>query len=119
GQGDPVGAAQSPCGGRRGGRLRGARPQVSDLGARTLPRAARGGHRESARAEEAIGLPDGGGRPARSTGMMMGRDSGQPAVAGGPAPHIPVLGPQAIELLAGRDGGVYGASPFWGGGAAP
>ena len=28
--------------------------------------------------------------------MMMGRDSGQPAVAGGPAPHIPVLGPQAV-----------------------
>ena len=39
--------------------------------------------------------------------MMMGRDTGQPAVAGGPAPHIPVLGPQAIELLAMRDGGVY------------
>ena len=38
---------------------------------------------------------------------MMGRDSGKPAVAGGPARHIPVLGRQAIELLAVRDGGIY------------
>jgi 16S rRNA (cytosine1402-N4)-methyltransferase len=48
--------------------------------------------------------------------MMMGRDSGKPAVAGGPAPHIPVLGPQAVELLAVRDGGVYVDATFGAGG---
>jgi 16S rRNA (cytosine1402-N4)-methyltransferase len=48
--------------------------------------------------------------------MMMGRDSGQPAVAGGPAPHIPVLGPQAVEFLAVRDGGVYVDATFGAGG---
>src|SRR5216684_4504095 len=116
GQGDPVRTAQGPRGDRGNGRLRGSRPQVSDLGARTLPRAARGGHRESARAQEAIGLPGGSGGPARSTGMMMGRDSGQPAVAGGPAPHIPVLGPQAVELLAVREGGFYVDATFGAGG---
>jgi 16S rRNA (cytosine1402-N4)-methyltransferase len=48
--------------------------------------------------------------------MMMGRDSGQPAVAGGPAPHIPVLGPQAVELLAVRDGSAYVDATFGAGG---
>jgi 16S rRNA (cytosine1402-N4)-methyltransferase len=48
--------------------------------------------------------------------MMMGRDSGKPAVAGGPAPHIPVLGPQAVEFLAVRDGGVYVDATFGAGG---
>jgi 16S rRNA (cytosine1402-N4)-methyltransferase len=48
--------------------------------------------------------------------MMMGRDSGQPAVAGGPAPHIPVLGPQAVALLAVRAGGVYVDATFGAGG---
>ena len=48
--------------------------------------------------------------------MMMGGDAGQPAVAGGPAPHIPVLGPQAIELLAVRDRGVYVDATFGAGG---
>jgi 16S rRNA (cytosine1402-N4)-methyltransferase len=48
--------------------------------------------------------------------MMMGRDSGQPAVAGGPAPHIPVLGPQAVALLAVRTGGVYVDATFGAGG---
>ncbi len=48
--------------------------------------------------------------------MMMGRDSGQPAVAGGPAPHIPVLGPQAVELLAVREGGFYVDATFGAGG---
>jgi 16S rRNA (cytosine1402-N4)-methyltransferase len=47
---------------------------------------------------------------------MMGRDSGQPAVAGGPARHIPVLGRQAIELLAVRDGGIYIDGTFGAGG---
>jgi 16S rRNA (cytosine1402-N4)-methyltransferase len=48
--------------------------------------------------------------------MMMGRDSGKPAVAGGPAPHIPVLGPQAVELLAVREGGAYVDATFGAGG---
>jgi 16S rRNA (cytosine1402-N4)-methyltransferase len=47
--------------------------------------------------------------------MMTGRDSTS-AVAGGPAPHIPVLGPPAIELLAVRDGGVYVDATFGAGG---
>src|SRR6266852_6324896 len=63
------------CRNRRGGELRRPRPQVSDLGARALPRTFRGGHREGARAQEAIGLTEGGARCARSTGMMMGRDT--------------------------------------------
>ena len=50
--------------------------------------------------------------------MMMGSDSGQPAVAGGLAPHIPVLGPQAVELLAVRDRGVYVDATFGAGGHA-
>jgi 16S rRNA (cytosine1402-N4)-methyltransferase len=48
--------------------------------------------------------------------MMMGRDSGKPAVAGGPAPHIPVLGPRAVELLAVREGGFYVDATFGAGG---
>jgi 16S rRNA (cytosine1402-N4)-methyltransferase len=48
--------------------------------------------------------------------MMMGRDSGQPAVAGGPAPHIPVLAPHVVDLLAVRDGGVYVDGTFGAGG---
>ena len=48
--------------------------------------------------------------------MTMGSDSGQPAVAGGSAPHIPVLGPQAVELLAVREGGVYVDATFGAGG---
>ncbi|MGA2126541.1 MAG: 16S rRNA (cytosine(1402)-N(4))-methyltransferase RsmH [Xanthobacteraceae bacterium] len=46
----------------------------------------------------------------------MGRDSGQPAVAGGPAPHIPVLAPHVVDLLAVRDGGVYVDGTFGAGG---
>jgi 16S rRNA (cytosine1402-N4)-methyltransferase len=48
--------------------------------------------------------------------MMMGRDSGKPAVAGGPAPHIPVLGPRAVEFLAVREGGFYVDATFGAGG---
>jgi 16S rRNA (cytosine1402-N4)-methyltransferase len=48
--------------------------------------------------------------------MMMGRDSGQPAVAGGPARHIPVLALQVMDLLAPRTGGVYVDGTFGAGG---
>jgi 16S rRNA (cytosine1402-N4)-methyltransferase len=47
---------------------------------------------------------------------MMDRDSGKPAVAGGPARHIPVLGRQAVEFLAVRNGGVYIDGTFGAGG---
>ena len=47
--------------------------------------------------------------------MTMGRDT-DPGVAGGPARHIPVLGPQAIELLTPRDGGLYIDATFGAGG---
>jgi 16S rRNA (cytosine1402-N4)-methyltransferase len=50
--------------------------------------------------------------------MMTGRDSGQPAVAGGPARHIPVLGSTAINFLKVRDGGAYIDGTFGGGGYA-
>lgn len=48
--------------------------------------------------------------------MTMGGDSGQPAVAGGPARHIPVLARPAIEHLNIRDGGVYIDGTFGAGG---
>jgi 16S rRNA (cytosine1402-N4)-methyltransferase len=48
--------------------------------------------------------------------MMMGGDSGDPAVAGGLARHIPVLGGRAVEFLAVRDGGVYIDATFGAGG---
>ena len=46
--------------------------------------------------------------------MMAG--GGGSAVAGGPAPHIPVLGRQAIEFLKPRPGGVYVDGTFGAGG---
>ncbi len=48
--------------------------------------------------------------------MTMGGDSGQPAVAGGPARHIPVLARAAIEHLNIRDGGIYIDGTFGAGG---
>ncbi|HZP71044.1 MAG TPA: 16S rRNA (cytosine(1402)-N(4))-methyltransferase RsmH [Pseudolabrys sp.] len=45
---------------------------------------------------------------------MAGGDG--PAVAGGPALHIPVLGPQAVGFLNVRDGGVYIDGTFGAGG---
>ena len=52
---------------------------------------------------------------ARSTGMTAGGD-GFAAVAGGPAPHIPVLGRPALDFLAVHDGGVYIDATFGAGG---
>jgi 16S rRNA (cytosine1402-N4)-methyltransferase len=48
--------------------------------------------------------------------MTMGGDSGKPAVAGGPARHIPVLARPAIEHLNIRDGGIYIDGTFGAGG---
>jgi 16S rRNA (cytosine1402-N4)-methyltransferase len=48
--------------------------------------------------------------------MMSGRDTGQPAVAGGLARHIPVLVRSAAEFLSVRDGGVYIDGTFGAGG---
>jgi 16S rRNA (cytosine1402-N4)-methyltransferase len=48
--------------------------------------------------------------------MMGGRGGGTPAAAGGLARHIPVLGRQAIEYLAVRDGGIYIDATFGAGG---
>ena len=52
--------------------------------------------------------------------MEHGNDGGPrqrtPAVAGGLARHIPVLGRRAVELLAVRDGGVYVDATFGAGG---
>ena len=50
--------------------------------------------------------------------MMAGSDGGDPAVAGGPAHHIPVLVRPAVELLAPRDGGLYVDATFGAGGYA-
>ncbi|HEV3057380.1 MAG TPA: 16S rRNA (cytosine(1402)-N(4))-methyltransferase, partial [Vicinamibacterales bacterium] len=47
--------------------------------------------------------------------MTTGRDTGD-GVAGGPARHIPVLGPQAIGLLNVRPGGVFIDATFGAGG---
>jgi 16S rRNA (cytosine1402-N4)-methyltransferase len=48
--------------------------------------------------------------------MTAGRDGGEPAVAGGLARHIPVLGPQAVAALNVKDGGVYIDGTFGAGG---
>lgn len=50
--------------------------------------------------------------------MTADGDSGTPAVAGGLARHIPVLGPRAIEFLAVHDGGLYIDATFGAGGYA-
>src|SRR5437660_7417379 len=116
GEGDAHRAVEDPCRDRGRGRVRRPRPQVSDLGARSLPRGTRGGHQEGPRAQEAAWLPGGGGRSARSTGMTAGSGSGSPAAAGGLARHIPVLGGRAVEFLAVRPGGVYIDATFGAGG---
>ena len=48
--------------------------------------------------------------------MTMGGGGGQPAVAGGPARHIPVLARPAIDYLNAHDGGVYIDGTFGAGG---
>jgi 16S rRNA (cytosine1402-N4)-methyltransferase len=50
--------------------------------------------------------------------MMAGRDTGTPAVAGGSAPHIPVLVRQVIDALQPKDGAIYIDGTFGGGGHA-
>jgi 16S rRNA (cytosine1402-N4)-methyltransferase len=47
---------------------------------------------------------------------MTNRDDGQPAVAGGPARHIPVLARPMLDFLAVRDGGLYIDGTFGAGG---
>src|SRR5262249_30601467 len=89
--------------------------QGSNLGTQPFPKRARGGHPKGAGAQRRTGFPGGAGR-ARSTGMMAG--GGGSAVAGGPAPHIPVLGRPAVGLLKPRDGGVCIHGTFGAGGQA-
>ncbi len=48
--------------------------------------------------------------------MSEGRNTGPFGVAGGPAPHIPVLASQVVDLLQPRDGGVYVDATFGAGG---
>src|SRR5258708_38527717 len=89
----------------------------SNLGARLLRRTLHGSHRDGARFNEAARLRESGGSSARGTGMMAGSDG--PAVAGGPARHLPVLARPALELPDIRDGGIFLDGTFRAGGHAP
>src|SRR5689334_6538353 len=100
-----AGGVEVACRDHGRGRVRGARPQVPDLGAAAFPRASREGHRDGAHVDEAARLPS-SGRGRRGTGMMTGRDVAPPNVAGGPARHIPVLVRPVVEHLDIRDGGI-------------
>src|SRR6267142_1780556 len=115
GPGGADGRVEVPCRDHRRGRVRRPRPQVSDLGAAAFPCASREGHCDGAHADQASRLRASGvGR--RGTGMMTGRDSGEPDVAGGLARHVPVLVRPAIEHLNIRAGGVYIDGTFGAGG---
>src|SRR5258705_38323 len=112
-------SCRGPCKGRHGP-LRVAlhaasRRQGTGVDTGAVPGGTRGGHREGPRAQATAWLPGGGGTTARSTGMMAGRDS-KPAVAGGLARHVPVLGRRIGEFLAVRDQGVYVDATFGAGG---
>src|SRR5476651_265243 len=50
------------------------------------------------------------------SGRMSAGGEGFAVPAGGPAHHIPVLGPRAVELLKVRNGGVYIDATFGAGG---
>src|SRR5438874_1342477 len=108
-----------PYGGRNQLREKAYAPLGSspfNLGAGSLRRSLHGGHRDGARFNEAAGLRESGGSSARGTGMMAGSDG--PAVAGGPARHVPVLAGPALKLLNIRDGGIYIDGTFGAGGYA-
>src|SRR5207253_5073894 len=77
-------------------------------------RAPSGGHRRGACAVGTVRLRESGGRLARGTGMMTGRDGS--TVAGGLTRHVPVLGRAALDLLNVRDGGIYVDGTFGAGG---
>src|ERR1041385_7358587 len=84
--------------------LRPPQSPLCNLGAGSLRRARYGSHRDAGRCQ-ALRLRESGGSPARGTGMMAGSDG--PAVAGGPARHVPVLAGPALELLNIREGGIF------------
>src|SRR5262249_22706560 len=114
GPGGADGGTEGACRHRRCGRVRRPRSEVSAVGAGTLPRASREGHRDGAGVDQADRLQACG----RSTGMMTGRGAGQPDVAGGPAHHVPVLVRRVVEHLAPRDGGIFIDGTFGAGGYA-
>src|SRR5262249_60799371 len=78
------------------------------------PKRAGEGHREGASAQGRAEFPGGGAKRARGTGMMAG--GGGSAVAGGSAPHIPVLGRPAVDFLNVHDRGIYIDGTFGAGG---
>src|SRR5215469_4482322 len=115
GAGRSAGGVEVACRDHRRGRVRRARPQVSDLGAAAFPCASREGHRDGAHADKTPRLRASGlGR--RGTGMMTGRDSEDSELAGGPARHIPVLVRPVIAHLNIHDGGLYIDGTFGAGG---
>src|SRR5690606_8276024 len=99
----PDGAAEDDRAYRRVGPVRGARTQVSDLGAGALLHLSRGGQREGEGVASAA-WPQKRGRTSRSKGMTAGRGAPSGA-AGGPVRHRPVLLREALSSLSPKDGG--------------